>query len=179
VDPLQPDGAMAVDITDTGGLHLSSLALTSRALKSRGKLEYPLGGRYPIASAGPRSAASGMTFMINAPSTAIADQLEGLVEDAPILLLRPLPSWGNLPGICYIMGDVAATIFRRGAGGRFSQWAVEGDLVQPVSRGVVTGLITNDMVATNLAGRTNDNVRTASSYKRHIEIKANPLGLGS
>jgi hypothetical protein len=179
VDPLQPDGALPVDVTDTGVLHLSHAALTSRQLKFRGKLEYPVGGRYPIASAGPRGAASGIDFVINAPSTDLADQLEDLADEAPILLFRPLPSWGRLPGVCYMAGDVAPTFFHRGAGGRFSQWSISGELVAPVTRAAVTGAITNDMVATNLAGRTNTSIANASAWRRHIDIKANPLGLGS
>ena len=179
VDPLQPDGALPVDVTDTGVLHLSHAALVTRQLKFRGKMEYPVGGRYPIASAGPRSSASGLDFVINAPSTALADQLEEMAEEAPILLFRPLPSWGRLPGVCYVAGDVAPTFFHRGAGGRFSQWSIGGELVAPVTRAAVTGTITNDMVATNLAGRTNTSIATASAWRRHIDIKANPLGLGS
>ncbi|ASR84152.1 minor tail protein [Arthrobacter phage Wheelbite] len=179
VDPLQPETAMPVDIVDNGGLYLSHEALVQRTHKSRSNQEFPLGGRYPIASTGPRQALSGLSFILNAPSTAVADQLESLVEDAPILLFRPLPSWGNLPGVCYTDGEVTPTFFHRGSGGRFSQWAVEGDLVQPVSRSVISGTITNDMVAMNLAGRTNASIASASAYRKNIEIKANPLGLGS
>ncbi|ALY09593.1 minor tail protein [Arthrobacter phage Laroye] len=179
VDPLQPETAMPVDIVDNGGLYLSHEALTQRSYKSRSNQEFPLGGRYPIASMGPRQAISGITFVLNAPTTAVADQLESLVEDTPVLLFRPLPSWGNLPGVCYTDGEVRPVFFHRGSGGRFSQWSIEGDLIQPVSRAVISGTITNDMVAMNLAGRTNADIASASAYRKNIEIKANPLGLGS
>ncbi|ATW59942.1 minor tail protein [Arthrobacter phage Waltz] len=180
VDPLQPGTAMPVTTVDTGqSLYLSHYALTKRTLKARSNHEFPVGGRYPIASSGPRQAATGLQFILNAPTTALADQLEALVKDAPILLFRPLTTWGNLPGVCYTDGDVSPEFFHRGAGGRFSQWRVEGDLVQPVSRGVINGTITNDMVAANLAGRTNASIAAASGYRKNIEIKANPLGLGS
>ncbi|ASR83945.1 minor tail protein [Arthrobacter phage Shrooms] len=180
VDPLQPGTAMPVTTVDTGqSLYLSHYGLTKRTLRARSNREFAVGGRYPIASSGPRQAAAGLQFILNAPTTALADQLEALVEDAPILLFRPLPTWGNLPGVCYTDGDVSPEFFHRGAGGRFSQWTVEGDLVQPVSRAVINGTITNDMVAANLAGRTNASIAAASAYRKNIEIKANPLGLGS
>jgi hypothetical protein len=179
--PTQPDIAMpiALDGTDPNQIALAKPSLKSVTYGIRSEEEFPMGGRYAIARSSARSAAGGVALVLNAATNAVSDQFLDLVEASPILLFRSLPSWGSLPALAYMLGDVEEAPLNRDRGGQFTQWTTVGRLTTPVSLAPVTGNITNQMVADNLVGRTNASIAAASGNKRNIDIAANPLGLGS
>lgn len=180
-DPLNPESAMPVETTADGGPAI--LALSKAALKrlSYGAVyeeETPLGGQYPIVRANDRQGASGVEFHLNAYSNVTSDALQQLVMDTPIILFRGLPSWGSIPALAYLVGDVEEAPFNRARGGQFTAWVAAGKLAAPVALGPLTGSVTNQMVQDNLAGRTNASIQSTSATKRNIDVQANPLGLG-
>lgn len=182
MDPLDPQGAMkiAVNSTDPTMLALSTDALRETTYENTSSdREYPLGGRYPIARPGVRASAQKIPVILNAARNATSDDLLTLIESAPIVLIRSLPSWGSVPPLLYTDGGVREAPFNRGRGGQFTQWEIDASAVAPVTRRTNAGRVTNDQVKANLAGRTHASIKAASGNKRHVEIKANPLGLGS
>lgn len=181
LDPVQPDAAMpvAIDNNNMSMLSLAHQALKTITRKANSSRARPVGSRYEVAMAGQRGGASAVEFVLNAQTNAVSDQFVDLIEDAGVLLFRTLPSWGTLPPLAYVDGDFEETPFNRARGGGFTQHIIKGDLVAPVSRAPVTGIVTNTMVANNLVGRTNASIAAASGGKTNVAIKANPLGLGS
>lgn len=182
MDPANPPGALKVNTqeTDPAVLTLGNESITKVKYQNiANEREYPLGARYPIARPGVRAAIQQVPFVFNAARNTTSDALQEIVSQAPIILIRTHPSWGNLPPLIYTDADVEEAPFNRGRGGEFTQWTMEADAVAPVTRAVNAGRITHDQVKANLFGRTHDSIRTASSSKRHVEIKANPLQLGS
>lgn len=179
--PTQPDLAMPISLDgdDPNMLALAKPSLKDYRYASHGEEEYPMGGRYPIARSAPRGGAEGLSFVMNARTDAVSDTFQTLMASSPILLFRGLPSWGSIPPLAYLKGDVVENPFNRDVGQGFTQWTAEGKLVAPVATAPISGLITNAMVATNLAGRTHSSIAAASGTKRHIDIAANPLGLGA
>lgn len=180
-DPLNPESAMPVDTTADGGpavLALSKAALKRLTYAASYEEETPLGGRYPIIRAQQRQGASGVEFHLNAYSNVTSDALLTLVMDTPIILFRGLPSWGSIPALAYLIGDVEEAPFNRDRGGQFTAWVAGGKLAAPVALGPLTGNVTNQMVQDNLAGRTNASIESTSATKRNIDVQANPLGLG-
>ena len=179
-DPLSPGTAMPVATTDGNP---SVLALAKASLKKATygvtfEEETPLGGQYPIVRANQRSGASGVEFHLNAYSNVTSDALQQLVLDAPVLLFRGLPSWGSIPALAYLIGDVEEAPYNRDRGGQFTTWLAGGKLSAPVALGPIVGLITNQMVQDNLTGRTNASIQATTGSKRNIDVQANPLGLG-
>lgn len=181
MDPLNPAAALRINTlaTDPNTLTLGEASVKSiQHENTSSDREYPLGGRFPIARPGVRGAAAQIPFTLNAAQNTVSDALLGMVRQAPILLIRPLPSWGALPSLIYTDAPLTETPFNRGRGGQFTQWQLDADAVAPMTRASMDGKVTNDAVKANLAGRTHDSIKAASGTKRHVEIKANPLGLG-
>lgn len=179
--PIQPELAMpiALDGSNPNQLSLAKPSLKDYKYSSRGDEEYPMGGRYPVARSAPRGGAEGVQFVMYARTDAVSDEFQRLMAASPILLFRGLPTWGSLPPLSYIKGDVVENPFNRDVGQGFTQWTAEGRLVAPVATAPVSGSVTNQMVADNLTGRTHASIAAASGNKRNIDIAANPLGLGS
>jgi hypothetical protein len=179
-DPLSPETAMPVALTDENPaiLALGKAALKRLTYGAQYEEETPLGGAYPIVRAEARSAASGLEFHLNAYQNVTSDALQQLVLDTPVLLFRGLPSWGSIPALAYLVGDVEEAPFNRDRGGQFTAWVAAGKLAAPVALGPLTGLITNAMVQDNLAGRTNASIQSVSGTKRNIDVQADPLSLG-
>lgn len=179
--PIQPDLAMPIGTTgdNPNQLALAKPSLKEVAYESRGEEEFPMGGSYPIARAATRGAAGGLSIVLNARTDAVSDEFLALMKASPILLFRPHPSWGSLPALAYLRGNVIETPLTRDVGQGFTRWTADGRLVAPVATAPLTGTVTNGMVATNLAGRTHSSIAAVSSNKRHIDIAANPLGLGA
>lgn len=179
-DPLSPETAIQVATTDENPaiLALGKAALKRLSYGAQYEEETPLGGQYPIVRASQRSAASGVEFHLNAYQNVTSDALQQLVLDTPILLFRGLPSWGSIPALAYLVGEVEEAPYNRDRGGQFTAWVAGGKLAAPVALGPVTGLITNAMVQDNLVGRTNASIQSVSGTKRNIDVQADPLSLG-
>lgn len=179
-DPLSPGTAMPVATVDGNPaiLALAKAALKKMTYGVRYEEETPLGGQYPVVRAGTRAAASGVEVHLNAYTNTVSDALQQLALDTPILLFRGLPSWGSIPALAYLVGDVEEAPHNRDRGGQFTRWVAEGKLAAPVALGPLTGQVTNQMVQDNLVGRTNASVQSTSGTLRNIDVQANPLGLG-
>jgi hypothetical protein len=120
------------------------------------------------------------TFILNAWKNTTSDQFKAMVAQAPILLIRGLPSWGSVPGLAYVDAPAQeqnVTRYKNYPNDGLTTWTLAGDLVQPVSRKPITGAVTNDQVQTNLTGVTYNTILARSGSKKNVDIKANPLGL--
>ncbi len=179
-DPLSPETALPVATTDADPavLALAKAALKNITYVAQYEEETPLGGQYPIIRADQRGGASGVEFHLNAYQNTISDAFQQLVLDTPILLFRGLPSWGSIPALAYLIGNVQEAPYNRDRGGQFTTWAAGGKLASPVALGPLTGTVTNAMVQDNLVGRTNASIQSTTGTKRNIVVQADPLSLG-
>ncbi len=179
-DPLSPETAMPVATTDGNPavLALGKAALKRISYGAQYEDETPLGGQYPIVRASARGAGAGVEFHLQAYQNVTSDALQQLVLDTPILLFRGLPSWGSIPALAYLIGDVEEAPYNRDRGGQFTTWVAGGKLAAPVVLGPLTGSVTNTMVQDNLVGRTNASIQSTSGTKRNIDVQADPLSLG-
>lgn len=181
MDPIHPEYSLAVSTVFLGP---NVLALSNKALKTvtyagSTEGERPLGSRYKIARSGQREGATGVEVVINAHSNNASDELLELIQDTPTLLFRSVPSWGSIPALMYLNGSVTEEPVTRAHGGSFTQWTISGDLVAPVTRPAITGIVTHDMVKLSVGLLTHDEIYNVSGSKTWTEIKAAPLELGS
>lgn len=180
--PYDPTSAMPINtvLTDTSILTLAKGSLDSRVHASNSTRVTAMGARRPYAIAGQRGADGAIAIVLHAWKNATSDQFKAMIAQAPILLIRGLPSWGSLPGLAYLDApaqELNVTRYKNYPNDGLTQWALAGDLVQPVSRKPLTGSVTNDQVQTNLAGTTYNTILARSGSKKNVDVKANPLGL--
>lgn len=180
--PYDPASAMPINttLTDPTVLTLAKGSLDSRVHASNSTRVAAMGAKRPYSIAGQRMADAAAAFVFHAWKNATSDQFKTMVGQAPILLIRGLPSWGSIPGLAYIDApaqELNVTRYKNYPNDGLTQWALGGDLVQPVSRKPLTGTVTNDQVQTNLTGVTYNTILARSGSKKNVDIKANPLGL--
>jgi hypothetical protein len=179
-DPLQPDQAMPMALTgdNPAALSMAKPSMKKFTYDAHATYEVPDGSQYPVARAGQRSAGDvAMKFFAHQNTT--SDQFRQLVNDAPIILFKSLPTWGVPSTLMYLAAPVVEEPMDRDIGRQNTTWSVEGPLVQAVVMPPISGAPTYDAVATQLGTRTYANVTGASGYKRYVDIQAAPLGLGS
>lgn len=148
-DPLLPLGAVAV----TGGVGIDGAAsLTSAAFR---KLAYDvdssevriLGSDEPVALTGQRMAASGIDFSVFTEAAQQGTDMQNLLTSSPLVLIRPLPSWGPLQDLIYTIPKVSTEITYGEHGATFIEWNLTGNTVAPPSIQVLVALWTYDQVA--------------------------------
>jgi len=177
-DPLDPTTYLPIHLS---GLPGGEPTLISRALA---QLEYGidanimriLGSSKPVAILGQRMAASGVDFSVLTDAAEQNTALRNLLKQAGLVLVRPLPSWGDgLPGICYMAAD-SVTEGRLNAehGGVLTEWRMVGDTVAAPTARILIALFTYDDVAALFA--TYDQKQTVMAGKTYLDDLKDPLG---
>ena len=181
-DPWDPSTAMPIETTLVTPTHLTlgqqALAQRTHTVNAtRGQL---MGSTRQYSLSGQRTMDDGCHFMMYAHQNDVSDAFHDLVKSTPILLFRPLPSWGSVPGLAYTDGSAVETPLNRqriAGNAATTQWDVTGGLIQPVTRVPLVSTATYNQMATALNGTTYDTIQARSGSKKYIEIKANPLAL--
>lgn len=176
-DPLQPDKCLRFGLSrdgDTAVLGHSSLKqFTHRGSSSTMQI---LGSGEPVMFGGQRQAPSGVTYQFRTFTEADAATMAALIDETPILLVRPLTGMVGLPALAYLNGDVVQVPFTTHLPGEHQQyWTVTGDLVAAVIRAAVTGSVTYDQVQQLLSGYTYDQVQTKAAATTYLDWQKNPL----
>lgn len=175
-DPLQPRSAIALATDDTGA---DAAIVTSKAFR---KLTYALestsvnviGGREPIAMTGQRMSASGIDFSLLTEAAEQSTQLRNLLAQAPIVLVRPLPSWGPLPDVIYTVPSVSEEPTYGEDGVIMTTWNLVGDSVRAPTMSVLVPLWTYDMVQALWVTYADQQAQAAAITARYLDVQADP-----
>lgn len=149
-DPLVPASAVPCSSFSGAGLPVPTLApaayrkLTYAMESSQAHV---LGSDTPVGFAGQRMVASGVDFSVLTDSAEQGSALRNILLTAYPVLVRPLPSWGDLPDLLYLDAPAPTEEPLNGHhGGTVTRWALVGDQVTPPSLSVVVPLWTYDDV---------------------------------
>lgn len=157
-DPLIPSSNVPLVSFSGSGIPAPTLAPTAfRKLTydMGSSQERVLGSDTPVGFAGQRMVASGIDFSTLTDSAEQGTELRNLLMTAYPILVRPLPSWGDLPDLLYM--DVAAPSeepLDSHMGGTLTRWTLAGDQVAPPSLSVVVPIWTYDQVFDIWSGYT-------------------------
>lgn len=139
-DPLDPWSAVPVNAGPQGDEAFftpeSFESFTYDASVSRFAV---LGSNRPVAIAGQRQAATGVTLSMVTTDPDANTRLRDLVLQAPLLIVRPLPEWGRaVPATAtYTAASVAERPLRHAIGGVVTRWETTGDVVRGSSARVL------------------------------------------
>lgn len=175
-DPLQPLSVIALATDDTGA---DAAIVTSKAFR---KLTYALestsvnviGGREPIAMTGQRMRASGIDFSLLTEAAEQSTALRNLLMQAPIVLIRPLPSWGPLPDVIYTVPTVSEEPRYGEDGVTMTSWNLVGDSVRGPTMSVLVPLWTYDMVQALWVTYADQQTQATATTSRYLDVQADP-----
>lgn len=174
-DPLLPLGAIAL----AGNRDGDTTTVMSPAFKN---LEYQLdgstvaimGSREPVALTGQRLIAAGIDFSMVTRAAEQGTRLRNLFLDTPIVLVRPLPEWGDLPDLIYTAPAVTEKQFDTSIGGEKIAWAIVGDSVRPPSINVLVALWTYDQVAALWTTYASAQAAATATAARYLDVQRDP-----
>lgn len=147
-DPLMPLGAVSVASgPGRGGGALRPQAFQELEYAVESSQAVVLGRREPVAMTGQRIAASGIDFSVLTKAAEEATALRNLLAESPLVLVRPLPEWGQLPDLIYTVPTVVEAPVGAALGGSLTYWTLTGDAVAAPSMQVLVALWTYDQVA--------------------------------
>ncbi|WP_264032179.1 hypothetical protein [Cellulosimicrobium sp. SH8] len=144
-DPLVPSSMLPLSPqTYVGGVGFVTPSLQELSYEMGVELAAILGSDEPVGLGGQRLAANGIDFRMVTDVAERSTALGNLLRQAYPLLIRPLPSWGDLPDLLYASYPaVVDATPRRVLGGRLFTWQVSGGtLVAPQSINVVVPIWT-------------------------------------
>lgn len=175
-DPLQPLSVIAVATMDTGA---DTAILTSKAFR---KLSYALestsvnviGSREPIAMTGQRMRAGGIDFSILTEAAEQSSRLRELLMQAPIVVIRPLPSWGPLPDVIYTVPTVSEEPVYGEDGVIMTTWNLTGDSVRAPTMSVLVPLWTYDAVQALWVTYQDIQTQATATTSRYLDVQADP-----
>lgn len=178
-DPLQPDKNIPITLS---GVVPGAATMDARSFKSfdydrANAVMIPIiGSEYPLVFGGQRLEASHVVCRVRTFSDEDAATLRDITREAPVLLLRPLPSMVGLPPLGYLSGGVTREPFTTHLpGGHQQYWTVTGDLVAAVMQAAISGAVTYDQVQQLLAGTTYDQVQAKAAGTTYLDWQKNPL----
>jgi hypothetical protein len=176
-DPLQPDKCLRFGLSRDGTTAvLDHKSLKQFTHKANAATVQIMGSPEPVVFGGQRQAASGVTYQLRTFTEADADTMTALIEETPILLVRPLPGMVGVPAVAYLNGDVTQAPFTTHLPGEHQQyWTVTGDLIAAVLQAAITGTVTYDQVQQLLAGYTYDQVQAKAAATTYLDWQKNPL----
>lgn len=178
-DPLVPGDAMPVYTMPTGdALQLTKAAMETKEYAGDYETTTVIGSRYPVARANTRKMLQGLNLSMNAPANSTSDQFAEMIQEAPILVFRTHPSWGNVPPLIYLACDVTERPVNRQTGGQFTVWEVTGDAVAALTRAPLVSTATYAQVKASVPARTYQSIKDVASSRRYVDIIADPLSLG-
>lgn len=176
-DPLQPRTFVAmtsddVEVGDTAVITSKAFRRLTYALESTSV--NVLGGREPVAMTGQRMRASGIDFSVLTEAAEQSTALRNLLAQAPIVLVRPLPSWGPLPDVIYTVPAVTEAPVYGEDGVIMTTWTLTGDAVRAPTMNVLVPLWTYDAVeALWVTYNDQQSQATANAY-RYLDVQADP-----
>jgi hypothetical protein len=178
-DPLNPSSAIPVHGTrgPNGEANLRGQAMKTFEYKADMSILPVLGSPDPVALIGQRMAASGVDMSLATRAAQEAADLRNLLQQAPLVLVRPLPVWAAaLPGLCYLAsGTPVEQPVDEAWGGSLIWWELVGSLVAAPTMNVLVPLWTYGDVKA-LWG-TYQQAQTALSGKSYLEVLKSPSGV--
>lgn len=177
-DPLQPEKSLRFGLTrdSVGTAVLDHKSLKQFTYKANAGTMQVLGAPEPTVFGGQRQASSGVAYQIRTITEADAAVMETLIDETPILLVRPLPKMVGVPAVAYLVGDVVQVPFTTHLPGEHQRyWSVTGDVVAAVLKAAVSGSVTYDQVQQLLAGYTYDQVQAKAAATTYLDWQKNPL----
>lgn len=139
-DPLAPSLSVQISGGDptSGAPELMPTAFKGLSYRVETSLMVPMGGRLPIAVAGARLAASGVTWDSMTSAAEHTTLLRNILMEAYPVLVRPLPSYGPLPPLCYLsVEEVQEIPVNHALGGQLTRWGLRGDLVSSPALSII------------------------------------------
>jgi hypothetical protein len=177
-DPLVPGSAVPVygERGPDGKANLRGQALKTFEYKADMSIIPILGSPDPVALMGQRMAASGVDTSLATRAAQEAANLRNLLQQAPLVLVRPLPGWASaLPGLCYMAAGAPAELpVDEAWGGSLIWWELKGDLVAAPTMNVIVPLWTYGDVKA-LWG-TYQQAQTALAGKTYLDVLKSPAG---
>lgn len=177
-DPLVPGSAVPVFGEFPGGGQATLRGDALKALEYRADMSVMqiLGSPDPVALMGQRMAAGGVDMSMVTDAAQEAANLRNLIQQAPLLLVRPLPHWAAaLPGLCYLAASAPTEMpVTEAWGGSLIRWQLVGDLVAAPTMNVLVPLWTYGDVKA-LWG-TYQQAQTALSGKTYLDVLKSPSG---
>ena len=177
-DPIDPNSAIPVygDVGPNGEAALMGQAAKNLEYKADMSLLAVMGSPDPVALLGQRLAASGLDMSVCTDAAQESANIRNLIEDAPLLLVRPLPEWGSgLPGLCYMAAEAPAELpVNEAWGGTYIRWKLTGDLVAAPTMNVLVPLWTYGDVKALWA--TYQQAQTAHAGKSYLDVLKSPDG---
>lgn len=176
-DPLQPGSAIPLTASDAapdGAVVVSSKAFRKLGYAIESSSVNVLGGREPIAMTGQRMAASGIDFSLLTEAAEQSTALRNLFAQAPIVLVRPLPSWGPLPDVIYTVPSVTEEPTYGDEGVVMTTWSLVGDSVRAPTMNVLVPLWTYDAVQALWVTYADQQAQASAETARYIDVQADP-----
>lgn len=140
-DPLMPLSGVPVS-GNRDDLYFTNTAFKDLTYAVESSEVAILGSNEPVALTGQRMAASGVSFDMITRAAEQATGLRNLLAETPLVLVRPLPSWGPLPDLIYTVPEVVESPLDVSWGGSFTRWSLTGNTVRPPSIDVLVPLWT-------------------------------------
>ena len=177
-DPLVPSTAVPVhgDFGPNGKAYLRDTAMKQLEYAADISMLQVLGSPDPVALLGQRMAASGVDMSMSTRAAQHATNLRNLLQQAPLVLVRPLPAWSSgLPGLCYLAsGKPTELPVDEAWGGSLIRWQLVGDLVASPNMNVLVPLWTYGDVKA-LWG-TYQQAQTGLAGKTYLDVLKSPPG---
>ena len=175
-DPLVPENYLPIQLElVTGGLMVGFESLDEIDFPVQASKESIIGASHPVAITGQRLMDQGIRINAVSLDNSTSATVRSLIESAPILVVRGLPDWDQLPPVGYLLADVkrVATVGRS----EVCYWRLTGDFVEAVVQGVRAGFISyqqvEDMFA--LTGETYGTVQSVAANTTYLDWLKNPL----
>lgn len=177
-DPLDPDSAIPVYVEEdtTAGIVLKDEALKKFEYAADVNMVQIVGSDTPVALMSERMIQGGVPFHMTTNAAQQTTNLQNLIKQSPLLLIRPLPEWHpGLPGACYTAPPVPVEKPVNVAwGGTLTEWVFESGLVDAPNMKVVIPLWTyGDWQA---LWTTYQQAQTTLSGKTYLAVKKSPTG---
>lgn len=154
-DPLSPGTAVPVygDVGPNGEPGLDFDALAKWDYTSAVTKLVVAGTSEPVALIGQRQMNSSIDVNVSTLATNQSTALRNLLQQAAVVLFRPLPGWASgLPGLCYLAAQtVTEASVSEKWGGQVVSWKVKGDIVAPPAAQVTVPTVTYGSVAAEYA----------------------------
>lgn len=176
-DPMHP--AQGLPLYRQGN-HPGALTLDKESLKDGTQAAentqiMVLGSRLPRYFGGVRQAQTGISVSVYSPDEETTDAFQQMIEDAPILLIRTADRLRPLPPVAYLAAVVVEHPHIQDEDDVFTEWSLEGNLVQAIMRAALSGGITYQDVQDLLGGFTYDEVQAAAKATTYLDWLKDPL----
>lgn len=165
-NPLDPHGAVQIDIDDSSGRALTRV--------SSGEVLYPQNRTLGVLIAGPRRGLSGVELFLSTSSTVTADEFQDMLggysesdQTTPILCIRAPQTFTRLPPTFFAavleLTEKPVTVHM---GGQLIEYQASGEEVSPPYPGLVVPLLTRNDIDAFYATRN----ALDAAYAKRLDI---------